>query len=260
MHTQHKWTQPTAIKLDTLIALLITLAVPLTAAQTSASPIPVGKNLSRTVGQILAGTDTADSLPGISPALNPASQLYPFRDSYAYIFYGMPEAHAVLTVPQTRLRQVRRGADPSGETFTVDIRLYNDTGEEHSYYNLYWNPFIPMPARLALYDSQKHYVCDLLERMGGSRTTVTPRFWADIPASGYAGMLLSASLPYPTYITLTPGQYYLQMIYLPRVVQSPSAPEPIFDSDHTELFRSNVVPITVLAPTPAKSASRTQTP
>ena len=247
---------PTAKKWSELSAFFVTMGLFLAVTQVSAAPLPTEQELR----QSATAAGATVPLPGISPVLDPASQMYPFRDAYAYVPYGMPHAHAVLSVAQTQMRQVRRGQNPSGEQFTVDIRLYNDSGDFRNFYNLYWNPFIPEPGRLALYDSQKHYICDLLERMGGSQTTIGAGAWAGVPASGYVGMVLSVSLPYPTYITLPPGAYYLQVIYLPRVIQPFSEANTFFYSDHTELFRSNVVPITVVEQPAVRPSKRTPTP
>ena len=104
-----------------------------------------------------------------------SDSLYPFRDAYAYAPDSYPKAHAVLALSQTCIRQTRQDEAPGNEYFTVDIRLYNDGGDAINCYNLYWDPLIPMPGRLALYDSQKRYVCDLMESMGGSRKSIAAR-------------------------------------------------------------------------------------
>ena len=65
----------------------------------------------------------------------------------------------------------------------MDIRLYNDSGDLQNFYNLYWNRFIPLPGCLALYDANKHYVCDLLDNSeSGSATGIGPGAWFPIPA------------------------------------------------------------------------------
>lgn len=196
--------------------------------------------------------DQASSPPPVSFLNDPllgSSSLYPFRDAYGYSQNGFPKAHAVLTVSQAIIQQTRQDEAPGNDYFTADIRLYNDGGDAISCYNLYYDPLIPMPARLALYDSQKRYVCDLLERTQGSQKSIAARDWAEVPAFCYLGRLLGASLPYPSYKVIPPGDYYLQVIYLPRLIQTflESSKSHAFDfSEHTELFRSNAVPITVV--------------
>ncbi len=54
------------------------------------------------------------------------------------------------------------------------------------------------------------------------------------------------SLPYPSYKIVPAGIYYLQVIYHPYAVQSPSEAKYIHYDDYSELFRSNVVSITVV--------------
>ena len=242
---KNKWTQIKFLTFLTLVCLC------LAAAQAFAAPLP------RNAAQ-------KPNLP--MPALSSTSVLslklppvYPFRDAYEFVPYNMPLAHAVLSITPTRVRQVRVGDNPSAEDFTVDIRLYNDSGDSHSFYNLYWNPFIPMPGRLALYDAQKNYLCDLLESMGGSRSTNISRAWANIPASSYVGKILYRSLPYPTYF-VPPGTYYLQMIYLPCFALSPAEAAKISDQNNSEVFRSNAVQITVLPQLPGKPVKVYPTP
>jgi len=197
---------------------------------------------------------TGDPKLGSPPAsfmddpLLKSDALYPFRDAYGYSQNGYPKAHAVLALSQTCIRQTRQDEATGNEYFTVDIRLYNDGGDAINCYNLYWDPLIPTPGRLALYDSQKRYACDLMESMGGSRKSIAARDWAEVPAFCYLGRLLGTSLPYPSYKVIPPGKYYLQVIYLPRLLLFPSeSNSSAFNYDeHTELFRSNAVPITVV--------------
>lgn len=224
--------------LTTSISLFAAIGLCLGTVQVFAAPPTVTRN------QKLSSPPTSFL---DDPLLGPSSP-YPFRDAYAYAPDGYPRNHAVLAVPQPSVRQVRRGAVPSNEIFAVDVCLYNDIGDTRSFYNLYWDPLIPMPGRLGLYDSQKRYVCDLLEKFGGSEKTIAASDWAEVPASGYVGKILYVSLPYPSYIVTPPGKYYLQVIYLPRLLLFPSeSNSSAFNYDeHTELFRSNAVPITVV--------------
>jgi hypothetical protein len=239
---------PTLLK---VIALFVAVNVCLGATQTFADPLTVTG-------------DQKPRLPSASFLDDPllgSTSLYPFRDAYGYIQNGYPKAHAVLIVPQTSIRQTRQDEASVKESFTVDIRLYNDSSDAMNCYNLYWDSLIPMPGRLALYDSQKRYVCDLLERLEGSQESITAHDWAEVPVSGYVGMLLGASLPYPSYKVIPPGKYYLQVIYFQRVVRPFSetnmrgdTPDPMSQS---ELFRSNAVPITVIDQSAVTTPRRT---
>lgn len=198
------------------------------------------------------------TLPG--DALVGSDRGYPFRDAYAFAPDGYPRYHAVLSVAQTRLRQVQMGTAPSEEEAAMDIRLYNDSGDRHSFYNVDWNRLIPLPGCLALYDANKHYVCDLLEAGPGSRASIGEWNWLAIPAAGYMGKTVYASLPYPSYKIVPAGIYYLQVIYHPCAVQSPSEAKYIHYDDYSELFRSNVVLITVVDQPSAKPPKRAQKP
>ena len=187
----------------------------------------------------------APALPG--NALLGSARTYPYRDEYAFVSYGAPMNHALLSVAQTRLYQARMGSAPSEGIFEMDIRLYNDSGDQRSCYNVDWDRLLPLAGCLALYDAQKHYVCDLEDNSGGgSSTGVSANDWLAVPASGYIGKTVSVSLPYPSYKVIPTGNYYLQVIYHQFAVQPPSEAKHIYRNDRTELFRSNVVPIMVV--------------
>lgn len=185
-----------------------------------------------------------------------STEAYPFREAYALVSYGSPTAHALLSVTPADLRQPMIGGKPPNGQFSVDLRIYNDSGDEREFYNLIWSRLIPEPGRLALYDVNKHYVCDLFESMSGSRRTTSAYDWRRIPAFGYIGVTVQVSLPYQSFVVIPPGKYFLQVIYLARAVQPVSASETsLFDyGDNTELFRSNAVPITITSPLSAQSA------
>lgn len=233
--------------LSALFALVgICLAV--TPALAAPVTVPAGQKPS-----LLVPTLPGDALVG-------SDRVYPFRESYAFAPDGYPKYHAVLSVTKTRMRQVPMGTAPSEEESAVDIRLYNDSGDRHSFYNVDWNRLIPLPGCLALYDVNKHYVCDLLEAGPGSRASIGEWNWLAIPAAGYMGKTVYASLPYPSYKIIPAGIYYLQVIYHPCAVQPPSEAKYIHYDDYSELFRSNVVPITVVDSSPVKAPKRAQKP
>ncbi len=236
------------MKRASLSALSVVIIIYLAMIQALAVPAsgPIGQKPS----------SPTEVLPG--DALIGSDRVYPFRDAYTLVPYGHPMVHALLSVAQTRMRQVRQGGNPSGEElFAVDIRLYNDDGDQRSFYNVDWDRLIPLPGCLALYDAHKHYVCDLLDNsMGGSAAPVGAGAWFGIPAEGYMGKTVYASLPYPSYKVVPAGTYYLQVIYHSSVIQPPSKAKNIHYGDYTELFRSNVVTITVVDQPPVNSFKR----
>lgn len=182
---------------------------------------------------------------------------YPFREAYPLAPFGSYFAHAVLSVTPMKLRQPTSGAIPGDGQFSVDIRLCNDSGEAGSFYNLTWKGLIPQPGHLALYDANKHHVCDLLGgNTAGSRKTIAAYDWSKVPGSGYTGVTLNISLPYLSDRVIPPGKYFLQAIYLARFIHpfSESKTSLFYDDDSSELFRSNAVPITIVSPLPAAPA------
>lgn len=188
-----------------------------------------------------------------------SSEAYPFREAYSLAPVGSYFAHAVLSVTSMQLRQPTSGAIPADGQFSVDIRLCNDSPSAGSFYNLTWNGLIPQPGHLALYDANKHHVCDLLGgNTAGSRQTIASHDWSIVPGSGYTGVVLNISLPYLSDRVIPPGKYFLQVVYLARFIHpfSESKTSLFYDSDNTELFRSNAVPITVTSPLPAQPAKQ----
>jgi hypothetical protein len=107
---------------------------------------------------------------------------------------------------------------------------------------------------LALYDSNKKYVGDLVGFTGGSQVTVGSRDWVSIPSLSYVGTTMNVPLS-----ELAPGEYFLQVIYFksyiamnPAVILSNPAHDEQYwlldfykKFDRTELFRSNPVKITI---------------
>jgi hypothetical protein len=177
---------------------------------------------------------------------------YPFRNQYPYTDgpLHVPLAHALLSVPDTTIRQASLGQHgPQIPIFNVDIRLYNDGMS--SFYNVFWNRQIPLPGHIALYDARNHYVMDLTKFTSGSSMAMDWKnangLWTQIPDADYVGAILSLTLPYPTYRVIPPGTYYLQVIYTSNAVVQPgdlNHPTATTDSD-PETFRSNAVKITV---------------
>lgn len=236
---QHTKKQPrrSAGKRASLLAFIAVAGCCLATIRVHAAPMPAPATrkpslpLAALPGGLLVGSD----------------RTYPFREAYPFAPYGDPTAHAFLGVAKTRLYQARMGSASSEGIFEVDIRLYNDSGDQRSFYNVDWDRLLPLAGCLALYDAQKHYVCDLEDNSGGgSSTGVNAGDWLAVPASGYIGKTVFVSLPYPLYKVIPTGTYYLQVIYHQFAVQSLSEAKHIYRDDRTELFRSNVVPITVV--------------
>jgi hypothetical protein len=170
---------------------------------------------------------------------------------------GSFRGYATLSLSQTRPRL--------GERFTADIRFTNRSGGDY-FYNPFFNRLVPLPARLAIFDSSKKYLGDLLTWEGGSQKAVSSGDWQFIPGDCYVGTpiadLTAGYVPGTEFGVMShllpPGEYHLQVIYLKAfiaanpaaTVRDPSE-ELRFDLtdfyknfDRGELFRSNVVKVT----------------
>jgi hypothetical protein len=150
-----------------------------------------------------------------------------------------------------------------GAKFEVDIRFRNGGGGD-DFYNPFFNHLVPLPARLAIFDSQHKYLGDLLRWEGGSRRSPGINEWAWIPGECYVGCSERFRAGYvPGTVhgvmsnLLPPGTYYLQMIYFKAFASTNPArlesnpPTDVRERvakflktfDCGELFRSNVATI-----------------
>src|SRR5690242_11832207 len=118
---------------------------------------------------LLAGLFGLASAQGPMPPARPAvsgsfatSPAFAFRDAYPLDSDGR-HGHALLIVSQA--------GDLRHRPFTADIRFFNDWQSER-FYNASWDGWLPtLPGELALYDSHKRYVGDLLDG-GGLRSII----------------------------------------------------------------------------------------
>ena len=125
--------------------------------------------------------------------------------------FGSFRGYATLSLKKTKVE--------IGKEFSIDIRFTNESGGAY-FYNLFFNPRIRPPAKLAIYNSKKEYIGDLLNEMRatGCRGAI-PEDWTPLPYC-YVGTHLASKAGYvpetvyaSNYNLLPPGEYYLQMIY-----------------------------------------------
>ena len=151
--------------------------------------------------------------------------------------------------------------------FGVDIRV-DDLGGRADLYNPSWNGLLALPGEVALYDRAMHYVGDMdrsilvapgsttppnmprySEMWSGSRRRAGSYDWGTIFAHSYMGTTVTVHMP-----AVLPGLYHVQVIYfksltaLAPVEGQTSTPHSALD-ERSELFRSNVVDVTVVANT-----------
>jgi hypothetical protein len=141
-----------------------------------------------------------------------------------------------------------------GRQFTIRITFHNNGGGA-SFFNPFFNRLIDLPAQLAIFDSQKEYIGNLLNWEGGSRRTPGRDDWTFI-WSGFVGTNIERTAGYvpgtkygSSGSLLPPGTYYIQMIYYGVFLHPPHELKYKQDIDEwkafdkKELFRSNVVKV-----------------
>jgi hypothetical protein len=159
---------------------------------------------------------------------------------------GSYRGHAELKVVDSVLKR--------GQPFTTQITFHN-TGGGAYFFNPFFNTLIDLPAQLAIFDSRKEYIGDLLHWVGGSRRSTGPNDWTFI-WGGFVGTSFERTagyVPGTKYDSvrnpLPPGTYYIQMIYHGVFLhphQELKHKQEIDDwktFDKKELFRSNVIKI-----------------
>jgi len=162
------------------------------------------------------------------------------------------KGYATLTLENSKIKL--------REKFSVDIRFTNKSGGE-DFYNPYYNRLFPLPICLAIYDSDKRYIGDLLHWQGGSRATVGYSSWSFIAGDSYVGTFMSFAAGYVPGTEfgvmnhlLPPGEYYLQVIFYKSFIMANPSQQLDSDAkawlgkfyknfDRTELFRSNAVKV-----------------
>jgi hypothetical protein len=139
----------------------------------------------------------------------------------------------------------------------LDIKF---TGSGVFLYNPFFNTLIPPSAGIVAFDENKQYRGNLLASSFGSSRRPGPADWITLSNLCYLGRIMSLPLPVGSDPKkgLTPGKYYLQVIYHRRFISSPPVDERVgritpeslknwYDKfPETDLFRSNIVEIEIV--------------
>src|SRR5262249_53328477 len=118
------------------------------------------------------------------------------------------------------------------------------TNSSYSVFNWQFNPLLPLPGQLALYNEKKEYVGDLLHWQGGSQRVVTDADWTFLYGGSDVGHTLSVRLS-AIEQSLPAGKFSIQLIlYRAFLMPCPCSDgrQPIEfykNFDKTELCRSN---------------------
>ena len=150
-----------------------------------------------------------------------------------------------------------------GEPFSVDIRFLN-SGAGGEFYSPFLSGQTPLPARLAIFNSDHKYLGDLFDREGVQRRAMlSAEDWTFVPTLcwvGRAERLTAGYVPATSESgsrSLPPGEYDIQLIYFKALLATNPAKlerkpledaEKVFrrferDFDRAELFRSNALRI-----------------
>jgi hypothetical protein len=147
----------------------------------------------------------------------------------------------------------------AGEHISIKVCFVN-TGKSWDFYNPFFTSRIPLPAQIALYDSDHNYICDLMSFYVGSVIGMSWDDWTFLPGGG-CSFTFPTNLK-PTYFRrpLPTGDYYLQIIYYKAFialdppwretdpdVKAKQTRLKNFEAhfDQSELFRSNPVKFTI---------------
>jgi hypothetical protein len=181
----------------------------------------------------------------------PAKAAYPLKSGNSII-----QGWAVLSITGQDFRAYDRAF--------FEIRFYSSTsGGGGSLYNPCFDPTLPYPAALAVFDAENRYVGDYLSLFSHSHRVIGPAAWTSVPAGSVIGGVIqqiAGWVPAPgenrVKKALPPGTYYVQAIFynafigfdsrVPRRFSPEDSAEMNGHFDKSELFRSNAVEIHII--------------
>jgi hypothetical protein len=184
-----------------------------------------------------------------SPLSEAGQEVYRFREANPLSQTSGEMGYAKLNIDEPQLHR--------GERYSVEYTFYNTRGS-YWLYNWAFNGLVPLPGQLAIYDSKKEYIGDLLRFVGGSRRTVGDNDWVFLHEGSHLGRRIELTAgyvpgtPYDSMRNLLPaGHYYIQLI-LYRAFLSPNPthlegdkPDFYKTFDRSELLRSNAIEIDI---------------
>jgi len=169
---------------------------------------------------------------------------------------GPPHALAQNAVQGTATLSTQQTSLLIGQYLLLQVQFRN-TGAPHDFYNATFDPNIPAPAVLAIYDAKGRYLGNLLPAW---QTAVPePDAWVTLPT----GAAVDGSISVPTdkfpengQIQLRPGNYTVQLVYTQAYLAPRPAPEQLDGSalrqqlSVLDVMRSNPVTIQLRAVVP----------
>ena len=142
-----------------------------------------------------------------------------------------------------------------GERYSVEYTFYVTSGS-YWVYNWSFNGLIPFPGQLAIYDSEKKYIGDLLRFEGGSQRRPEDDDWLFLYGGSHVGTNLRFRAGYVPMTKhgsmsdlLPAGSYYIQLL-LNKAFLSPNPSRMLGDKldfyktlDRSVIIRSNAIQI-----------------
>lgn len=147
--------------------------------------------------QLLLGVSNSRLVADDELSLGPQSDLA----------YGLLRGSATISV--------EKDAFARGEIIKLEVRF--NASSPGTVFNPYFASLTVQPAELSLFDSNKRYLGNVLDRHYGSFRGPGPNDWVNIGTGGFVG----TKLEFPAGILpdgklrdgLSPGKYYIQMIF-----------------------------------------------
>jgi len=186
----------------------------------------------------------------LGPTMATAQVVFPFREETRLSLSSGEAGYTKLTLKEPQLRR--------GELSSVDYTFYNTNGS-YWVYNWDFMRLVPLPGQLAIYDSSKQYIGDLIQWEGGSRKGVGDSDWLFL----YGGSHVGTAIPFRVgYVPMTKygsmnsllpaGQYFIQLILYkaflsdnPSRIEGDNKPDFYKTFDRSAAIRSNVISIEV---------------
>jgi hypothetical protein len=187
----------------------------------------------------------------LAPMMAVGQEAFPFREETRLSQSSGEAGYTKLTLKEPQLRR--------GELASVDYTFYNTNGS-YWVYNWGFNRLVPLPGQLAIFDSNRKYLGDLIRFEGGSQKAVGDSDWLFLYDGSHVGTQIAfraGYLPmtkYGSMNTLLPnGHYFIQLILYkaflsdnPSRIQGDNKPDFYKTFDRSEAIRSNVVAIEIV--------------
>ncbi len=182
----------------------------------------------------------------VGPAL-PTEPSFHWRDEYP-LSVGDFKGHTILTPSSTTIE--------SGATFSLDLCFVN-TGLNQRFYNPWWTRRARAPGAIAVFNSDHTYYSDIGNFVAPGDQDFEPGELTFVPTGNYIGATVNwlslLKRPGP------PETFYIQVIYFNGYIDHVPGTA-MSQLEYGELFRSNIVKVTLIDPAPPQKAASASIP